>query len=109
MNVDLTKGQLLLLEWELPFIEKPTANPNLDYSHAYIEFSRGGEEISLYSPSLTPDEMRLEYHKDRWLLRVIPEDYTLLCGEPATFEMYCIGKDNETVIIHDTGKVTVHE
>ena len=108
MNIDLTNGQPLVMQWELPFTDLPIEQLHLDLGIDYIEFSRDGSPIGTFSRQTTPDAMRLEWHAGKWLIRFVPADYSVLTGGPVTYECVVLRMDNETPLIQDSGMVTIH-
>lgn len=107
MNIDLTKGQPLVIQRSLPFKQKPTETVFLDLGIDYIEFTRGGKPVATYSRQTTPEDMRLEWH-DGWIIRFCPSDYSILEGDPVDYELVVLRMDNETPIINEKGSVTIH-
>jgi hypothetical protein len=106
MNVNITRGQLLQMDFDLPFTEPPAETMHLDMNGEELMFTQGNVTVASFTQNDDP-ELTLMYI-GKWIIRFQTEEYDYLPRGTTNFEFTAVRNDG-FLLKECFGTVTVYE
>lgn len=107
MNIDITRGQILQIQWDLPIEIAPAPIINLNVSGYELSFFKNEERIAIFT-SIGDNEIAIHYINDKWILHFATSDTSFLPQGTSQYEVF-IYTDDHSIMMQDAGTVCVHE
>lgn len=108
MNLDLTRGQILYMHWDLPFTDAFAETVYLDLNGAELAFQRGGMTVASFALGPEESEFVLVHTQSGWGLKFVTQSYSWLLDGESTYELTVINNGGDSAILTDEGTVTIH-
>lgn len=108
MNLDVTRGQILYMFWDLPYTEAFSATVYLDLNGAELAFQRGGMIVASFALGPEETEFVLVHTPSGWGLKFVTDSYAWLLDGENTYELTVVNSGGDSIVTSDEGTVTVH-